>query len=177
MKDKRQNERSADDSYLAVSRRKRKRYLKIAIPVGAAIAIILGVTFGIEAQRSELGNKMVLHAHPRLNVTLDGSPISIPQNIGIDILIKFAIKYPDLPYIIVCGNEVKGHKSGQALLSLHRNGTNNDGRIIGAIGPNPFLTCSQTDIESFRRQTEIYNLIGSKDMRVIKAQLSIFFCQ
>ena len=101
----------------------------------------------------------------------------LSENRGIDILIKFAIKYPDLPYIIVCGNEVKGHKSGRALLSLHRNGTNNDGRIIGAIGPNPFLTCSQTDIESFRRQTEIYNLIGSKDMQVIKAQLSIFFCQ
>jgi hypothetical protein len=37
MKDKRQNERSADDSYLAVSRRKRKRYLKIAIPVGVLL--------------------------------------------------------------------------------------------------------------------------------------------
>jgi hypothetical protein len=84
MKDKGQNKKSADDSYLAISRRKRKRYLKIAIPVGVAIAIILGVTFGIEAQRSELGNKMVLHVHPHLNVTLDGSSIVVPQNIGID---------------------------------------------------------------------------------------------
>src|ERR671933_610284 len=100
----------------------------------------------------------------------------LSENRGIDKLIKFAVKYPDLRYIIICGNEVKGHKSGQALLSLYRNGTNKDGRIIGATGPNPFLTSSQTDIEFFRRQTQIYNLIGSKDLRVIKAQLSIF-CQ
>ena len=101
----------------------------------------------------------------------------LSENRGIDILIKFAIKYPDLRYIIVCANEVKGDKSGQALLSLHRNGTNKNGRIIGAIGTNPFLTCSQTDIEPFRTQTEIYNLIVSKDMQIIKAQLLIFFCQ
>jgi tetrahydromethanopterin S-methyltransferase subunit A len=62
----------------------------------------------------------------------------LSENRGIDILIKFAIKYPDLPYIIVCGNEVKGHKSGRALLSLHRNGTNNDGRSLELLVLIPF---------------------------------------
>jgi tetrahydromethanopterin S-methyltransferase subunit A len=77
----------------------------------------------------------------------------------------------------VCGKEVKGHKAGQALLSLHRNGINrNDGRIIGATGSYPFLLCSQTDIESFRKQTMIYDLIGIRDMDVINSHLQ-FFCE
>ena len=46
----------------------------------------------------------------------------LSENRGIDVLISFALKNQDLRYIIVCGKEVKGHKSGQALLSLHKNG-------------------------------------------------------
>jgi len=100
----------------------------------------------------------------------------LSENKGISTLIRFALNYPDLRYIVVCGKEVKGHKTGQALLSLHRNGVDkDDSRITGAIGPNPFVTCSQTDIELFRRQTKIYDLIGSEDLEVIKAQLS-FLC-
>jgi tetrahydromethanopterin S-methyltransferase subunit A len=101
----------------------------------------------------------------------------LSENKGISTLIRFALNYPDLRYIIVCCKEVKGHKTGQALLSLHRNGVDkDDSRITGAIGPNPFVACSKTDIELFRRQTKIYDLIGSEDLGVIKAQLS-FLCQ
>jgi tetrahydromethanopterin S-methyltransferase subunit A len=101
----------------------------------------------------------------------------LSENKGIDKLIKFTLSHPNLRHIIVCGKEVKGHKAGQALLSLHRNGINrNDGRIIGATGSYPLLLCSQTDIESFRRQTMIYDLIGIRDMDVINSHLQ-FFCE
>ena len=86
----------------------------------------------------------------------------LSENKGIDTLIGFTLKYPNLHHIVVCGKEVKGHKAGQALLSLHRNGINkNDGRIIGAT------------IESFRMQTMIYDLIGIKHMNIIKTQLEL----
>jgi tetrahydromethanopterin S-methyltransferase subunit A len=63
------------------------------------------------------------------------------------------------------------------LLSLHRNGINkNDGRIIGATGAHPLILCSQGDIESFRRQTMIYDLIGIREMDIINAHLQ-FFCE
>jgi tetrahydromethanopterin S-methyltransferase subunit A len=69
----------------------------------------------------------------------------------------------------VCGREVRGHKTGQALMCVHRNGVrSNDARIIGAIGPNPFLSCSQADIELFRRQVMIHDLIGNDDLKTIK---------
>ena len=101
----------------------------------------------------------------------------LSENKGIETLIKFTLTHPNLRHIIVCGKEVKGHKAGQALLSLHRNGINkNDGRIIGATGAHPLILCSQGDIESFRRQTMIYDLIGIREIDIINAHLQ-FFCE
>ena len=89
------------------------------------------------------------------------------ENKGLDKLINFTVKHPTLHHIIICGKEVRGHKTGQALISVHRNGATKEGRIIGAIGPHPFLTCSQTDIELFRRQTKIYDLMDNEDLNTI----------
>ena len=89
------------------------------------------------------------------------------ENKGLDKLINFTVKHPALHDIIICGKEVRGHKTGQALISVHRNGATKEGRIIGAIGPHPFLTCSQTDIELFRRQTKIYDLMDNEDLNTI----------
>ena len=93
----------------------------------------------------------------------------LSENKGLDKLINFTLKHPDLRHLIVCGKEVRGHITGQALLCAHRNGIrSNDGKIIGAIGPNPFLSRSQADIELFRRQITIYDLIENKDLKTIK---------
>src|SRR5919199_6555530 len=93
----------------------------------------------------------------------------LSENKGLDKLISFTLNHPSLRHIVVCGREVRGHKTGQALMCIHRNGvTSNDGRIIGASGPNPFLSCSQADIKVFRRQVMIHNLIGNDDLKTIK---------
>ena len=98
----------------------------------------------------------------------------LSENKGLDTLVRFTIKQPALLYLVVCGKDVRGHQSGQALLSLHRNGITRDGKIIGANGPHPFLTCLQEDIESFRKQIMIYDLIGCEDLETVKATLSSF---
>ncbi|MFL6361406.1 MAG: hypothetical protein ACJ72V_19005 [Nitrososphaeraceae archaeon] len=83
MVDKKKN---FDDSYFAAAHRKRNRYMKIYIPVIAAVAIALGAVFIMGAQGGVMpGAKMVLHTHPHLNVTADGTPMIIPQNVGIDV--------------------------------------------------------------------------------------------
>ena len=93
----------------------------------------------------------------------------LSENKGLDKLISFTLKHPALRHIVVCGREVRGHKTGQALMCVHRNGVkSNDGRIVGAIGPKPFLSCSQSDIELFRRQIMIYDLIGTDDLKTVK---------
>jgi hypothetical protein len=77
--------RKDEGSYFAVAHSKRNRYMKIYIPIVAAVAIALGLVFIMGAQGGVMpGAKMVLHIHPRLNVTVDGNPIVIPKNVGID---------------------------------------------------------------------------------------------
>src|SRR5437588_270331 len=98
----------------------------------------------------------------------------LSENKGLDTLVRFTLKQSALLYLVVRGKDVRGHQSGQALLSLHRNGVTRDGKIIGANGPHPFLTCLQEDIESFRKQIMICDLIGCEDLETVKATLSSF---
>jgi tetrahydromethanopterin S-methyltransferase subunit A len=63
----------------------------------------------------------------------------LSENKGIDQIIKFTIEHPELKVILLCGHEVIGHKAGQALLSLHKNGVDDRNRIIGA-RPRPHNT-------------------------------------
>jgi tetrahydromethanopterin S-methyltransferase subunit A len=88
----------------------------------------------------------------------------LSENKGIDAIISFAIKHPELKCLLLCGKEVKGHRAGQALLALKINGVDSFGRIIGAVGPNPVLMSSPLDIEIFRHQVQIINLIGVVDI-------------
>lgn len=93
----------------------------------------------------------------------------LSENKGLDAMIKFAMEHPELSRIIVCGKEVKGHRAGQALLALVRNGVDNGGRIIGALGPYPILKSAAMDIDAFRRRVEITNMIGTVDIEKLVA--------
>jgi tetrahydromethanopterin S-methyltransferase subunit A len=84
----------------------------------------------------------------------------LSENKGIDAIINFTLEHPDLRRIIVCGKEVKGHRAGQALLALARNGIDLPGRIIGAAGPYPILESPAQDVDAFRRQVEILDMIA-----------------
>ncbi len=91
----------------------------------------------------------------------------LSENKGIDEMIRFTLQHPKLERIILCGREVKGHRAGQALVSLVTSGADSNGRIIGALGPYPFLQSSPSAIDRFRRQVKIVNLIGTTDVEKI----------
>ena len=93
----------------------------------------------------------------------------LSENRGIDAMIRFTLEHPDLRLIIVCGKEVKGHRAGQALLALARNGIDTDGRIIGARGPYPILKSPARDLRDFRRRVEIIDMIGTVDIEKLIA--------
>jgi tetrahydromethanopterin S-methyltransferase subunit A len=88
----------------------------------------------------------------------------LSENKGIEAMIAFTVKHPELKRILVCGKEIKGHKAGQALLALASNGVDSSGRIIGAAGPNPIVTLCAQDVDLFRRQVQIIDLIGTVDI-------------
>jgi tetrahydromethanopterin S-methyltransferase subunit A len=72
-----------------------------------------------------------------------------------------------LKRIILCGNDVKGHRAGQALLALHKNGIDMQGKIIGAIGPYPILEAKLEHVMAFQTQITITDLIGVTDIEKI----------
>ena len=84
----------------------------------------------------------------------------LSENKGIDAMVKFALGCPKLSRIILCGKDAKGHQAGQALLSLHKNGIDSAGRIIGAAGPYPTLKSTMQQVEAFRRQVAIVDMMG-----------------
>ena len=87
------------------------------------------------------------------------------ENLGVEHIVKNLIANPHLRHLILYGTEIQGHYPGDALLRLHENGTDPKGRIIGARGARPVLkNLTQLEIEHFRSQVQIINLIGHTDV-------------
>jgi tetrahydromethanopterin S-methyltransferase subunit A len=95
----------------------------------------------------------------------------LSENKGIDAMINFMVEHPELRCIIVCGEEVKGHRAEQALLALAQNGVDPTGKIIGADAPYPTLKSPAYAIEAFRRQVQILDMIGIVNIDAISVAL------
>ncbi|MDW8029208.1 MAG: DUF4346 domain-containing protein [Armatimonadota bacterium] len=94
------------------------------------------------------------------------------ENIGIDKVVKNIVTNPCIHTLIVAGQEPKGHMSGQALMALAENGVDEKQRIIGAKGKRPFLRNVTTkEIDQFRRQVTVVDLIGCEDAERIAAEV------
>ncbi len=91
----------------------------------------------------------------------------LSENKGIDAIIRYAAGHLELRRIVLCGQEVRGHLAGQALLVLHKNGVDKNNRIIGAKGPYPVLESPKAQITSFRKQVAIDDLVGVTDLESI----------
>ncbi len=86
------------------------------------------------------------------------------ENIGIEKVVKNVISNPNIRFLVLCGNEPRGHFVGQALRCLKENGVDEGNRIIGASGAMPFVkNLSKDEIERFRNQVEIIDMIGVTD--------------
>ena len=69
-------------SYFAVGRHRRRKIMMIIIPIAiVTVGAIVGLSY--TSTSSLNSNQMVLHNHVRLNVTLDGNPITVPAQLGI----------------------------------------------------------------------------------------------
>ena len=88
------------------------------------------------------------------------------ENIGIDKIVKNVVTNPAINFLIVAGREPEGHKSGETLLALWENGVDKDMRVIGSKGRRPVLkNVSRADVEVFRKQVLIDNMVGCKDVK------------
>ena len=112
----------------------------------------------------DLSNSEILNS-----VSIIGRLLS--ENKGIDGIIKHLYMNQRITTIIVCGREVWGHKAGHSLFELHRNGINQDRRIINSSSPDPFLTASASEIKHFQNHITLINLIGETDTSIISKEI------
>ena len=94
------------------------------------------------------------------------------ENIGIEKIVANTISNPHIRYLVVCGNEIRGHRSGSSLVSLNKNGIDEQHRIIDAPGAIPYIENIDVEaIERFRSQIEVINLINITDKKQINKKI------
>jgi len=88
------------------------------------------------------------------------------ENLGIEKVVRNVVSNPAIGYLILCGKDSRGHKAGQALLSLNANGLREDGNIVGAVGPRPVLkNITRAEVEAFRANIDVIDEIGTTDIK------------
>lgn len=134
--------------------------LKGEYEVGDVKNCILVITCG-----SHLPGKPVLDA----GAAITGSCKT--ENLGIEKVVAHVISNPNIRYLLVTGSEVKGHVTGQSIMSLHANGVK-DNRIAGAIGAIPYVENLNADaVARFQQQVEVVNLLDTEDMGAITSKV------
>jgi tetrahydromethanopterin S-methyltransferase subunit A len=95
-----------------------------------------------------------------------GASISGPfktENLGIEKIVANVISNPNIRFLIVCGSEVKGHISGDALICLYKYGLK-DGRIINAKGAIPFIeNLDANAVKRFQEQVQLVEMVDVED--------------
>jgi tetrahydromethanopterin S-methyltransferase subunit A len=93
------------------------------------------------------------------------------ENLGIEKVVAHIISNPNIRYLLVTGSEVKGHITGQSILSLHANGVK-ENRIAGALGAIPYVeNLNEAAIARFQEQVQVVNLLDTEDMGAITSKV------
>ena len=86
------------------------------------------------------------------------------ENLGVEKVVANTISNSNIRFLLLCGVESKGHLPGDALLALHKNGIDEQGRILGSHGAIPFIQNLPPEaISRFQDQVELIDRIGLED--------------
>ena len=90
------------------------------------------------------------------------------ENIGIEKIVANVISNPHIRFLAVCGEDIRGHRSGSSLIALQHHGIDSNHRIIKAPGAIPYIENLDEDaIQRFRNQITIINLLGIKEKNTL----------
>ncbi len=97
------------------------------------------------------------------------------ENLGVEKVVANVVSNPNIRFLIICGTDVRGHRSGESLIKLHENGLDSNNRVIGASSAVPFIENLPRDaIARFKEQVEIVDMIGVCD--VDKVEKAVVDC-
>ncbi len=101
------------------------------------------------------------------NLAIVGRLLS--ENKGIDDIINYCIVHKELEHLIICGKDSRGHRAGDSLIALSKNGMTKEGIIIESKSPRPQLRSSYQEVEIFRERVTVHNLIEETDLNHIRS--------
>lgn len=116
--------------------------------------------------------KDISHSNIIKKIAIAGRLFS--ENKGIDSLVRYVISNEKIDVIILCGNDVIGHRAGNSLLCLHKNGIDKNYAIIGSSSPHPVLTITKNQVSKFQRQVKIINKIGETNISILEGIINVF---
>jgi len=94
------------------------------------------------------------------------------ENIGIEKIIANVISNPYIRFLMIAGEDIRGHQSGKSLVCLHKYGIDENHRIMNAPGAIPYIeNINQDAIHRFQEQITIIDLIDSTDASVIEKEI------
>ena len=90
------------------------------------------------------------------------------ENIGIEKVVLNLLANPRIRWLVVCGEEAKGHRTGDALLQLKERGVDANMRVLESASWRPVLkNLTLLHVARFREQIDEINLIGEKALDTI----------
>lgn len=97
------------------------------------------------------------------------------ENIGIEKIIANTISNPSIRFLLLCGDDIRGHRSGSSLIALHKHGMNQNHRIINAPGAIPYIeNLPEEAIKRFQNQLRIVDFIGEKDTATLDSVIATY---
>lgn len=82
------------------------------------------------------------------------------ENLGIEKVMANVISNPNIRFVIVFGEEIRGHRAGGSLIALHAHGLDENRRVRNAPGAVPYIeNLDDKAVERFIAQVEIIDLL------------------
>lgn len=92
------------------------------------------------------------------------------ENIGVEKVVLNLLAAPRIRWLILCGTEAEGHRTGDAFRQLKANGVDANMRVLESASWRPILkNLTLKDVARFREQIEVIDLVGEHDPSMIAA--------
>lgn len=92
------------------------------------------------------------------------------ENIGVEKVVLNLLANPGVRWLILCGYEAEGHRTGDTFLNLKEKGVDANMRVLESASWRPVLkNLTLVDVARFREQIEVINLVGVTDAAQIAA--------
>ena len=107
---------------------------------------------------------------PLENIAIVGNLTT--ENIGIEYVLKNLISNPFIRHLLIIGQEISGHRPGDAIINLKKKGIDTKQKIVDASGARPILrnTLPQ-EIAQFRKQITIHDFLHCDDINTLKKEI------